>query len=79
VFPLYHALTQDISAEHQGRITGAAGVAGWLLPGFVQPLFGRLKDETGSFDRGLLWAGALPLAAAIAFWLFWKPSEGKSP
>jgi ACS family hexuronate transporter-like MFS transporter len=79
VFPLYHAFTQDISAEHQGRITGAAGVAGWLLPGFVQPLFGRLKDETGSFDRGLLWAGALPLAAAIAFWLFWKPSEGKSP
>jgi ACS family hexuronate transporter-like MFS transporter len=51
VFPLYHAFTQDISAEHQGKITGVAGVAAWLVPAQIQKLFGALADRTGSRRR----------------------------
>jgi ACS family hexuronate transporter-like MFS transporter len=72
VFPLYHAFTQDISGEHQGKITGIAGVAAWLVPAQIQRLFGVLADHTGSFDLGLALAGLLPLLAVIPLWLFWN-------
>lgn len=74
VFPLYHAFTQDISGEHQGKITGVAGVAAWLVPAQIQRLFGVLADRTGSFDLGLALAGLLPLLAVIPLWLFWNKS-----
>jgi ACS family hexuronate transporter-like MFS transporter len=75
VFPIYHAFTQDISGEHQGRITGVAGVAAWLVPAQIQKLFGLLADRTGSFDLGLALAGLLPLVAVIPLWLFWKENR----
>ncbi|HUR60453.1 MAG TPA: MFS transporter [Opitutaceae bacterium] len=75
VFPLYHAFTQDISPEHQGKITGVAGVAAWLVPAQIQKLFGVLADRTGSFDLGLALAGFLPLLAVIPLWLFWEKTK----
>ncbi len=70
VFPIYHSLTQDLSAEHQGKVTGIAGVAGWLVPGYVQKGFGQIADLTGSFNLGLALAALLPLLALVplAFW-----------
>ena len=79
VFPLYHAFTQDISSEHQGKITGVAGVAAWLVPAQLQKLFGLLADRTGSFDLGLALAGFLPLLAVVPLWLFWEKSKSSSP
>jgi ACS family hexuronate transporter-like MFS transporter len=72
VFPVYHALTQELSADHQGKVTGLAGVAAWAFSSPGQTLFGWLIDRTGSFDLGLAVAGCLPLAAVLALWLFWK-------
>lgn len=75
VFPLYHAFTQDISGEHQGKITGMAGVVTWLVTAQMQKLFGMLADRTHSFDPGLALAGLLPLIAVVPLWLFWnKPN-----
>ena len=71
VFPLYHAFTQDISARHQGKITGAAGVTAWFLVPPTQKLFGRLVDTTGSYDAGLAAAACLPAVAALVLWAFW--------
>ena len=77
VFPIYHAFTQDISAEHQGKITGVAGVAAWIIPAQAQRLFGALADQLGSFDRGLALAAGLPLLAVLPLWLFWNHSNSK--
>ncbi len=78
VFPIYHAFTQDISAHHQGKVTGITGVAAWLFSSPAQKLFGRLIDRTGSFDLGLAIAGSLPLAAFLALWLWWSPPPVQS-
>ncbi len=78
VFPIYHAFTQDISAEHQGKITGIAGVAAWILPAKAQQLFGALADHLGSFDRGLALAACLPLLAVAPLWFFWNDTPSKS-
>jgi ACS family hexuronate transporter-like MFS transporter len=72
VFPIYHAFTQDISAQHQGKITGMAGVVTWIVTGQMQHLFGRLADRTGSFDLGLALAALLPVLAVLPLWLFWN-------
>jgi ACS family hexuronate transporter-like MFS transporter len=71
VFPIYHAFTQDLSARHQGKITGLAGVVAWVIPAQAQKLFGALADRTHSFDSGLLLASFLPLAATVALWCGW--------
>ena len=74
VFPIYHAFTQDLSREHQGKVTGVASIAAW---GFspVQSLFGRYIDRTHSFDLGLVIAGLMPLAAFVVLLLFWRDPE----
>jgi ACS family hexuronate transporter-like MFS transporter len=71
VFPIYHALTQELSPYHQGKITGIAGVAAWALSP-VHTLFGRHIDKTHSFDLGLALAGCLPLVAFLALYVFWN-------
>lgn len=72
VFPIYHALTQDISARHQGKVTGIASIAAWAFAPPAQKLFGRLIDTTRSFDLGFVVAGLLPLGALVLLWLCWR-------
>ena len=74
VFGIYHAFTQDLTPHHQGMVTGVAGVAAWALSP-AHKYFGRLVDNTGSFDLGFAIAGCLPLLAFSCIWLFWKPRE----
>jgi ACS family hexuronate transporter-like MFS transporter len=71
VFPIYHALTQDLSSEHQGKVTGVAGVAAWALSP-AQTAYGRLIDQTGSFDLGFALAGCLPIMAFVVLWTLWN-------
>jgi ACS family hexuronate transporter-like MFS transporter len=75
VFPLYHAFTQDLPGEHQGKITGIAGVAAWIIPAQAQRLFGIVVDRTGSYDLGLALAGLLPLLALFPLWLLWNRNQ----
>jgi ACS family hexuronate transporter-like MFS transporter len=74
LFPIYHAFSQDISAYHQGKVTGVAGIAAWAFAPPAQKFFGRLVDTTKSFDAGFLVAGLLPLVALAVLWLFWGRS-----
>jgi ACS family hexuronate transporter-like MFS transporter len=78
VFPIYHAFTQEISAEHQGKVTGVASVAAWAFAPPAQKFFGRLIDRSGSFDLGLAVAGCLPLVAFAFLGLFWDPRRSKT-
>ncbi|MSU62690.1 MAG: MFS transporter [Pedosphaera sp.] len=74
VFPIYHALTQDLSREHQGTVTGVGGVAAWILSP-AQKYFGRLVDSTGSFDLGFAVVGCLPLMAFLVLWWLWEKPD----
>lgn len=78
VFPIYHAFTQDLSREHQGKVTGVASVAAWAFAPPAQKFFGRLIDKTKSFDEGLILAGLCPMIAFIVLWLFWREPKQES-
>jgi hypothetical protein len=71
LFPIYHAFTQDISGNRQGRITGIASVAAWILPAWAHRGFGWLADATGSFNAGFIAAAFLPLVAAFILVIGW--------
>jgi ACS family hexuronate transporter-like MFS transporter len=77
LFPAYHALTQELSPLHQGKITGLAGGLGWMLGSPTQKLFGWWVDRTHSFDAGFALAGFLPLAAFICLRLLWNGADTK--
>ncbi|MGI8603302.1 MAG: MFS transporter [Verrucomicrobiales bacterium] len=79
LFPIYHSFTQDISGRHQGRITGIASVAAWIIPAQAQRLFGLLADRTGSFDTGLVIAAFLPLVAWLTLSVGWGQNRATSP
>jgi ACS family hexuronate transporter-like MFS transporter len=77
VFPIYHAFTQDISRQHQGKVTGIAGVAAWALSP-AHTFFGRLVDRTGSFNLGFALVGVLPLIAFVVLWFSWPRTSSNS-
>ncbi len=78
VFPVYHALTQDLSPVHQGKVTGVASISAWLFAPPLQSAFGRLIDKTHSFDLGFAIAGLLPGLAFVALIWGWKTEKSNS-
>lgn len=71
LFPCYYSLAQEVSPGNVGRATGLLAMIGWLLASPLQKAFGRMVDQTGSFDTGLAWAGFAPLAAFTILLLAW--------
>lgn len=70
VFPIYHSLTQDISPRHQGKISGIGSFLAWVWSP-AHKYYGRLVDQTGSFDLGFALAGCAPLLAWLVLWGLW--------
>ncbi len=75
LFPCYYALSQELSVRHQGKVTGVLGAIAWTATAPVHKYFGRLVDQTGSYDLGIALVGCLPLVALCAWWLLWDWSN----
>ena len=78
LFPIYYSLSQETSERHMGKTTGLLGALAWLVSSPIQKLFGRVVDETHSFDAGLAWAGLTPIVALIILIILW-PRETLVP
>jgi ACS family hexuronate transporter-like MFS transporter len=71
LFPIYYALTQELSARHQGKVIGTLGCVAWLASAVMHRQVGRWVDRTGSYAAALSVTGFLPLAALAVLVLFW--------
>ena len=71
LFPCYYSFSQELSTKHQGKVTGTLGFVAWISSSPLQKLFGRLVDQTGSFDLGIALAGLTPLVGVVALILLW--------
>jgi cyanate permease len=78
IFPIYYSFAQDVSQEHQGKVTSLSALGGWLVSSYAQPLFGKLKDQTGTYDIGIWIISVLPVIPLIALWLFWHQEPAVS-
>lgn len=72
LFPCYYSFSQELSHVHQGKVTGILGTAAWAAVSPLQKYFGRVVDQTGSFNEGIALAGLTPLVGVIALMLLWK-------
>lgn len=90
LFPTYFALSQDLSARHQGKVTGTLGCINALFLFVMFPLQGRAVDlrkdmdavttfaDWGQYGPVMASAGFPALFALILVLLFWKvPRESK--
>lgn len=77
LFPCFYALSQEISSQHQGKITGALGFVAWASSAPVHKYFGRYIDQYQSYDLGIAIVGCLPLIAAVVWLLVWDWRTGE--
>jgi ACS family hexuronate transporter-like MFS transporter len=71
LFPNYYSLTQEISLQHQGKLTGALGFLTWVAIGEMQHLVGQHLDRTHTYAACIFWAGLPPGVAFVALCLLW--------
>jgi ACS family hexuronate transporter-like MFS transporter len=73
LFPIYYSLSQDLTRQHQGKVTGSLGCICWLAMSLLQESVGASVKETGSYAMGLMLAGLAPLVGLLALLLLWGP------
>lgn len=72
LFPCYYSFSQELSTQHQGKVTGILGTVAWATSSPCQKLFGWIADETKSFNEGIALAGLTPLLGYAALILLWR-------
>lgn len=71
LFPCYYSFVQELSTRHVGKLTGLLSTWVWAVSSPMHKFFGRLVDETGSFDLGMAMAGLAPWIGVIAMVFLW--------
>lgn len=78
LFPCYYSFTQEMGRQHVGKATGLLATIAWVASAPLQKFFGRLVDQTGSFDLGLAVIGWAPCVALGAMLLLWRHGEAQN-
>ena len=74
VFPCYYSFTQELSVNNLGKLTGVLSFLGWMSSP-IHKFFGRLIDQTGSFDLGIALVGWAPIIGLAIFLLLWPTNR----
>jgi ACS family hexuronate transporter-like MFS transporter len=72
LFPTYFALSQDLSAKHQGKVTGLLGCINALLLAGMFRLQGPHAKDTADYDVLIMLSTLPPIVASILLIAFWK-------
>ena len=80
LFPCYYSFVQELSSQHVGKLTGLLSMWVWGVTAPMHKYFGRVVDESGSFDQGMVIAGLAPLIGVLALAVLWRqePSTQQS-
>ena len=69
LFPIYFALSQDLSIHHQGKVSGTLGAGAHISLALIYPVEGVINDVSRSYEITLGVIGVLPmLAFALLLW-----------
>jgi MFS transporter, ACS family, hexuronate transporter len=78
-FPVYYALTQELSARRMGNITGLFSFIFWSSYALVSGPVGTWIDRTGSYSQVMFVAGLLPFAGLLALMALWNATKRRAP
>jgi MFS transporter, ACS family, hexuronate transporter len=71
-FPIYYALSQELSAQRMGKITGVLSFLTWTATALAQEPIGRWIDRTHSYSQVTFIAGLVPLIGFLALLFLWN-------
>jgi MFS transporter, ACS family, hexuronate transporter len=71
----YFAFTQDVSSRNIGLIVGYLGGLGNLFVARFQPIFGSIKDYTGSFTLNFVIVALAPVVGLACLLWGWNDRE----
>jgi len=74
-FPIYYALSQELSARRMGRVTGALSFLTWTMTALVNVPIGAWIDTTHSYSEVTFLAGLMPLLGFLAILGLWEAVE----
>ena len=69
--PCFYAFSQELSARHQGKVTGLMNLMIWVISSPFQWVFGAFVKWTQNYDIAFAAAGVLPLLGAAIIWILW--------
>jgi ACS family hexuronate transporter-like MFS transporter len=72
MFPAYYSFSQELTVEHQGKLTGVLGCATWLSAAVMHLTVGKWIKETGAYGPAVAVAGLLPLLGLAALLALWR-------
>ncbi len=78
-YAAFYSLTQDLSGEHQGKLSGLLSTITWLVTASLHPVFGRYLDATHRYDVVIGAVGWLPMVALFAVLLLWGRDRKPEP
>lgn len=73
LFPVYYSLSQDLTRENQGKVTGSLGCICWLAMSLMHEAVGKTVEQSGSYTQAFTLAGVAPLVGLAAVLLLWGP------
>jgi MFS transporter, ACS family, hexuronate transporter len=75
MFPCYYSFSQELTTEHQGKLTGVLGCLTWLAAAAMQLTVGKWIKETGAYSPAVAIAGLFPLLGLGALFWLWRPAR----
>lgn len=78
LFPCYYSFSQELSVEHQGKVSGVLGAFAWVTVSPLHWLFGKIIDQTGSYDAGMALSGICPLLGVLFLAFLWDKPEPRN-
>jgi hypothetical protein len=75
LFPAYYSFSQELTVEHQGKLTGALGCICWMAMALLHEVVPDVAGRTGSYSAQVGAAGLLPLVGVAPLLLLW----GRAP
>jgi ACS family hexuronate transporter-like MFS transporter len=79
LFPTYYALSQDLSRQHQGKLSGLFGCAAWVSSAVMQELVGKHIEATKQYSLAIQLAAAAPLVALVVVLVVWPKAKPLTP
>ena len=71
-FTAFYSMTQDLSHEHQGKISGSLSTITWLTTAPFHKAFGRYLDQTQDYETVFAVVGWLPMLSFVVTVLLWN-------